>query len=116
MRAGWQVFCAALIFLSFNGAAWAQRRVALVIGNSAYVNAGRLANTVRDAKAVAQALRETGFEVTEDYDLNKAKFEESRAEALRRHGRGRGLGLGLFRGPRHRRRRRKLSSAGGRAA
>ena len=35
----------------------------------------RPANPVRDAKAVAQALRETGFEVTEDYDLNKAKFD-----------------------------------------
>lgn len=37
------------------------RRVALVIGNAAYKNAGILANPVRDAEAVAKSLRSIGF-------------------------------------------------------
>ena len=40
-----------------------EKRLALVIGNSAYENASRLDNPVRDAKAVAVALRSMGFEV-----------------------------------------------------
>lgn len=41
------------------------RRVALVIGNSDYSNdIGRLANPTRDAGAIADALRRTGFEVS----------------------------------------------------
>jgi branched-chain amino acid transport system substrate-binding protein len=42
-----------------------QRRVALIIGNSAYQHAGMLANPVRDARAIASKLKEIGFaEVT----------------------------------------------------
>jgi tetratricopeptide (TPR) repeat protein len=48
------------------------RRVALVIGNSAYENAAALPNPVRDASLVADALRRTGFEtVTLLTDLRK---------------------------------------------
>lgn len=39
------------------------RRVALVIGNSAYKNVSRLANPQRDAETMAAALRNMGFEV-----------------------------------------------------
>ena len=42
----------------------AGRRVALVIGNSAYVSVPELDNPSNDAKAVAQQLRDLGFEVT----------------------------------------------------
>jgi formylglycine-generating enzyme required for sulfatase activity len=64
-------------------AALAEKRVALVIGNGAYVNAPRLPNPVRDAKAVAQALRAAGFsDVTEGYDLAKPQFDA----ALKRFG------------------------------
>jgi formylglycine-generating enzyme required for sulfatase activity len=72
----------AIIFLCGPAGAISEKRVALVIGNSAYENAGALANPLRDAKAVAQALRETGFDVTEGYDLNKTKFDA----ALKRFG------------------------------
>jgi uncharacterized caspase-like protein len=38
------------------------RRIALVVGNSAYSNAPALPNAVRDANLIADALRRTGFE------------------------------------------------------
>lgn len=48
-----------------------ERRIALVIGNSRYANAGPLANPASDAAAVAAALRRLGFsEVVELYDLD----------------------------------------------
>lgn len=45
------------------------RRVALVIGNSAYTSVPPLANPERDAKAVSASLKRLGFEVVEGYDL-----------------------------------------------
>lgn len=48
------------------------RRIALVIGNSAYTNASVLTNPKRDAALVAETLRKTGFEsVTVQIDLRK---------------------------------------------
>lgn len=56
------------------------RRVALVIGNSAYQKVGALANPQRDAEAVTQALRNIGFDsVTLASDATREKL----AEALR---------------------------------
>jgi hypothetical protein len=46
-------------------AASAERRVALVIGNSEYRSAAFLPNPRRDAKAVADALRQVGFQSVE---------------------------------------------------
>jgi uncharacterized caspase-like protein len=51
-------------------------RVALVIGNGAYVNAAALPNPVNDARAVAKALREIGFDVSEGTDLNHTAQEQ----------------------------------------
>lgn len=51
-------------------------RLALVIGNSNY-QVGALANPANDAKAMAQTLRETGFEVMQYTNLNKRDLEES---------------------------------------
>ena len=53
----------------------AQKRVALVIGNSSYQHAGELANPRNDAADMAAALRWVGFQVIEGYDLNKAALE-----------------------------------------
>jgi tetratricopeptide (TPR) repeat protein len=50
------------------------KRVALVIGNSAYENANPLPNPTRDAKAIAIALKGLGFEVLEGEDLNLANM------------------------------------------
>lgn len=47
------------------------RRVALVIGNSAYRQVPRLDNPARDARGVAESFRRIGFnDVTEMYDLS----------------------------------------------
>jgi tetratricopeptide (TPR) repeat protein len=56
-----------------------QRRVALVIGNSAYRNTEPLRNPRRDAEDMAQALREVGFEVVEGYDLEREAMEDAAA-------------------------------------
>jgi hypothetical protein len=52
------------------------KRVALVIGNSNY-QVGALANPANDAKAMAQSLRDSGFEVMQYTNVNKRDFEES---------------------------------------
>lgn len=43
----------------------APRRVALVIGNAIYANAGRLANPPNDARLVASALARAGFQIVD---------------------------------------------------
>jgi tetratricopeptide (TPR) repeat protein len=54
------------------------RRIALVIGVSAYEKADRLPNPVNDADAVANALRGLGFaDVTEVRDPDRATLEKS---------------------------------------
>ena len=54
------------------------RRVALVIGNSAYAAIERLANPANDARAVAATLRRLGFaEVIERHDLSLAAMVEA---------------------------------------
>src|SRR5262249_10820210 len=45
--------------------ALADKRVALVIGNSSYQNAAPLANPANDAAAVAQLLRDAGFDAVD---------------------------------------------------
>ncbi len=57
------------------GLARAEGRVALVIGNGDYANAGRLANPVNDAEDVAAKLRSLGFTVVDGYNLGKRDLE-----------------------------------------
>jgi uncharacterized caspase-like protein len=51
------------------------RRVALVIGNSAYRHTPRLENPKNDAADMGLALRKLGFRVIEGFDLDKAAFD-----------------------------------------
>jgi tetratricopeptide (TPR) repeat protein len=54
------------------------RRIALVIGISAYQTVQRLPNPVNDAQGVAEALRHLGFaEVIELHDLTRASMEKA---------------------------------------
>lgn len=53
-----------------------QKRVALVIGNSAYRNAVELPNPRNDARAISTILRGLKFEVIEGADLAKADMDE----------------------------------------
>jgi uncharacterized caspase-like protein len=76
-----QTFCVLLAlvvgaFLSVE-AAEAQKRIALVIGNSAYTHTPTLANPRNDAVDVAAALAGFGFEVVEGYDLDKPAFDHT---------------------------------------
>lgn len=66
-----------LVLLSTTATA-AEKRVALVIGNAGYERVPQLINPVRDARAVADALRKSGFaEVTLVTDLDKSAMDRS---------------------------------------
>jgi hypothetical protein len=53
----------------------AEKRVALVVGNSAYAHANALPNPVNDAGDMAKALAEVGFDVILGLDLSKSAFD-----------------------------------------
>jgi hypothetical protein len=55
-------------------AANAERRVALVVGNSAYVNANALRNPRNDASDMAAELKKVGFDVLLGLDLDQQAF------------------------------------------
>src|ERR1700688_951777 len=58
--------------------AFAERRVALVIGNSGYQNAPVLPNPARDAKAIAAMFTKAGFDVVSaQYDLGNLDFKRA---------------------------------------
>ena len=70
-----------LVFLVWPAFADAQeKRVALVVGNSAYENAPKLDNAVFDARAVADAFRKLGFQVVDGYDLDIAQMRAKVSE------------------------------------
>jgi uncharacterized caspase-like protein len=70
-----------LVLLVFESvadrSAFAENRVALVIGNGAYQNAPRLPNPRNDAEDVAAALRRSGFDIIVGSDMNKVAMEEA---------------------------------------
>ena len=78
-------------------AAIADKRVALVVGNSAYKHAGRLANPGKDAFDVAVALRRKGFVVIEGMDLNKFTFV-SKVQEFERSAAGAEIALFFYAG------------------
>src|SRR4051794_11586640 len=61
----------------------AVRRVALVIGNSAYARVRPLPNPTNDARAMAKSLREIGFVVTEGTDLDRTAMQATIRDFLR---------------------------------
>src|SRR4249920_2992618 len=66
-----------LLLVLLPSAAWAQaeKRVALVIGNSAYQHTPKLANPKNDATDIAAALKMHGFQVIDGFDLDKPAFD-----------------------------------------
>jgi uncharacterized caspase-like protein len=52
------------------------KRVALVIGNGAYVNAPKLENPRNDAEAMSSVLKRLGFDVLPCFDLERDRFED----------------------------------------
>jgi tetratricopeptide (TPR) repeat protein len=72
--------------------AGAEPRIALVIGNGSYTE-GQLANPVNDARDMAAALRQLGFEVSIGENCNRRRMED----LIREFGRKiRGGGVGMF--------------------
>jgi hypothetical protein len=74
---------AAAIWLAGLSPAFAERRVALVVGNSAYEHTVKLRNPASDATAMTERLEKLGFEVIGGADLDRRRL----VEALIRFGR-----------------------------
>lgn len=73
-------FLAAAVLAFFvigASSALAAKRVALVIGNSAYENASKLANPANDAADMAAALKQLGFEVVVGTDLDNRGMRDT---------------------------------------
>ena len=71
----WLGIVAAVLLISDS--AFAQSRMALVIGNSNYQAAVSLSNPANDAKAVAEAFTRAGFEVTRLSDLTQMEMRRA---------------------------------------
>jgi formylglycine-generating enzyme required for sulfatase activity len=92
-RLRWIALVAMSLALAGAPPATAERRVALVIGNSAYRYTPELANPRNDAADIAAALGKHGFEVIQGIDLDKVAFDRKVGEfvvALK------GAGAGVF--------------------
>ena len=59
-------------------AAWAEKRVALIVGNSSYETVPQLPNPSRDANSVAKMFRDAGFDSV-DVQINVGNLEFKRA-------------------------------------
>lgn len=70
-----RIILCAFFFIATPSSAQAARRVALVVGNSAYQSTPELKNPKHDAAEVAAALRRLSFEVFERHDLDKRAME-----------------------------------------
>lgn len=92
------IFAAQLLLTSslMTGSAAAEKRVALVIGNSGYQHISRLENPVNDARLMAETLRALGFLLVGGgprLDLDRAAFDQ----AVQEFGRSlSGADVGLF--------------------
>ncbi len=70
----------ALILSALFSPAFAEKRMALVIGNSKYEHVGGLANPTNDAAAIAAALEGLGFTVQQLNDVGRNEFRDGLAE------------------------------------
>ena len=91
------MLCGVMALLAISGPAAAEKRVALVIGNSAYQHTAALKNPSNDATDIAGKLRALGFEVIDGTDLSKADME-SRIRAFADKLQGSDVGLFFYAG------------------
>jgi hypothetical protein len=78
MRAVGAIFLAVWSIWLFSQPAFAEKRVALVMGNSAYQNVIRLANPTNDSEAMSAILKKAGFDVVElKRDLNVSEMRRA---------------------------------------
>ena len=69
---------AILSMVLLSDVAWAEKRVALIIGNSSYQTVPQLPNPSRDANSVAKMFRDAGFDSV-DVQVNVGNLEFKRA-------------------------------------
>jgi hypothetical protein len=55
----------------------ADKRVALIVGNSSYQNAAKLPNPAKDADAIAEMFKKAGYEVSLLKDVGNLEFKRS---------------------------------------
>ena len=60
--------------------AWAEHRVALVLGNGGYMHVAKLPNPAKDAESMAALLKADGFEVIAGSDLTREQMVERVSE------------------------------------
>ena len=72
--------CLLIVATFLSQVAWAETRVALVIGNSNYLNASPLPNPSNDARAVAAKLSAIGFDVALHENLDGQAFRVALGE------------------------------------
>jgi uncharacterized caspase-like protein len=65
VRWRWRFLLGLALWCAANADAWAQKRVALIIGNSAYQHAARLPNPSNDASAIAKLIKDIGFDAVD---------------------------------------------------
>ena len=76
----WKILSALLLAVFLTSPAAAEKRVALVIGNSAYQSVPRLDNPKNDALLVADTLQRLGFTLVgggAQAELDKASFDNA---------------------------------------
>ncbi len=67
-----------LVMVLAPDAAWAEKRVALVVGNAKYQTVPQLPNPVRDALSVSAMFKEAGFDVIEtQVDVGNIEFKRA---------------------------------------
>jgi hypothetical protein len=77
MRLPVALFALVACLQAFTQTSRAETRVALVIGNGAYLNVPRLPNPSNDAADVAAALRRSGFDAILAVNLDRAAMDEA---------------------------------------
>ncbi len=63
-----------ILFLGATAGAASEKRIALVIGNSAYISAGKLGNPINDATDIAAKLTRLGFDASLVLDADAPAF------------------------------------------
>src|SRR4051794_15796492 len=71
------VACVVMLSCLATSPSYAEKRVALVIGNGAYKNAPTLSNPRNDAEDVSAALKRSGFDTITGIDLDKNGMEDA---------------------------------------
>lgn len=91
------LFGAFFLVVSIWAPSAAGKRVALVIGNSAYEHAAPLPNPKNDADAISKSLEDLGFEVIRGNDLDHRAFADT-VSAFRKILQGADVGLFFYAG------------------